>query len=242
MRHADGAPDVSTGGRQGTQAFPQIGHVFSGSGGEQAVQSLQSGAGGGAQAAGRYPVEYVQGALRSIGWLVAGFGLGQDKSGSGPSGGAGGAGGRGGLGAGAGLFGAAQREVRFGLMQGEFGFVEAETTGCLAGRVGFEFGQGHLECGVRLPVAALPGEGGQQRPGVELGMDQAGGGRGRAALGVRVRGVQVAGVAGDHALRPVRPRRQRCVTAPVGVGDGGAQVEPCAGRVVEAEGQVAQQS
>ncbi|MFE2971655.1 hypothetical protein ACFXKC_50375 [Streptomyces sp. NPDC059340] len=58
------------GGRKGAPAFAQIGHVLGGAGGEQAVQALQPGAGGGAQAARRYPVEEVQGALRGIGRLV----------------------------------------------------------------------------------------------------------------------------------------------------------------------------
>lgn len=53
----------------------------------------------------------------------------------GPSGGAGGAGGRGGLGAGAGLFGAAQREVRLRLVQGEFRLSGAESAWGLADRV-----------------------------------------------------------------------------------------------------------
>lgn len=131
------------------QAFAEIGHVLGGAGGEQALQSLQPGAGGGTQAARRYPVEDVQGALSGVGRLVGGLGLGENEGGCGPSRGAGCAGGRGGLGAGAGLIGAAQREVRFGLVQGEFGFVEAETARGLAGRVGFEFGQGHKAPGGR---------------------------------------------------------------------------------------------
>ncbi|MER6066769.1 hypothetical protein ABT167_37670 [Streptomyces sp. NPDC001792] len=94
-------------------------------------------------------------------------------------------------------------------MQGEFGFVEAEAARGLAGRVEFS-------------------------PGVELGTDQAGGGGGCAALGVRERGGQGAGVAGHHALRPyahaasaVSPHRLAYDTAVVGVRTG---------RIVQVEG------
>lgn len=136
---------------------------------ELTLQAPQPGAGGGAQTARRNPVEDVQGTLSSIGRLIGGLGLGKDQGGGGPSGGAGGTGSRRGFGAGAGLVRAAQREVRLGLMQGEFGLVEAETPRGLADRAGFEFDQRHVKGGSRLPVAALLGEGGQQRPGVELG-------------------------------------------------------------------------
>ncbi|GAA2662571.1 hypothetical protein GCM10010307_81760 [Streptomyces vastus] len=61
------------------------------------------------------------------------------------------------------------------MVQGKFGFVEAKTARRLADLVGVEFGQRHVEGGVGLPVAALLGEGGQQRPGVELGTDEAAG-------------------------------------------------------------------
>jgi hypothetical protein len=40
-------------------------------------------------------------------------------------------------------------------VQGEFGLVEAETARGLAGRVGFEFGQGHIQGGGRFPVAGV---------------------------------------------------------------------------------------
>lgn len=86
--------------------------------------------------------------------MVGGFGLGEGEGGGGPSGGAGGAGGRTGLGAGEGLVGA-QREVCLGLVQGEFGYVEAEAPRGLAGWAGFEFGQCHVQGGGRLAVGAL---------------------------------------------------------------------------------------
>ncbi|MEV7003537.1 hypothetical protein AB0N62_38550 [Streptomyces sp. NPDC093982] len=92
------APVRIHGRRQGAQTFAEVGDVLGWPGSEQSMQAPQPGAGGGAHPARGDLLEDVQSALRSIGRLIRGLGLGEHESGGRPPGGAGRTRGRGNLG------------------------------------------------------------------------------------------------------------------------------------------------
>ncbi|MEY9997467.1 hypothetical protein ABIE67_009586 [Streptomyces sp. V4I8] len=200
--------------RQGTQRFAEVGDIVGGPGSEQSVQAPQSGAGGRAQSDRRDLIEDVQGALGGIGWLVGCLGLGEHECGGRPPGGAGRACGRGDFGA----HGPGRCVPGRGALRPGAGRVPPRRT-----RNGPELRRPDRP---RVPSAPCPeqrsppGRGPAGRGWATEPRRATAPGPGRRGLRRhrvlrRRRRGQVAGVAGHHALRSVRPRGQGRIAAPV---------------------------